>query len=500
MKIAIATVRLRGRSGTEIVTIELARELKRRGHDIFVFTAETGHTASLLAQDGIPAIDDLNLAPFEPEIVHGNHNVVLVQALLHFREAPGVYVCHDAQLWQNRPPDMTRIRKYVAVDQHCLERVERELPRVAGQTVKLHNAVDLRAYRPRSPLPSDPQRALILTKNRKHVGVIEHVCRRRGLTVDSAGPGVANTLDDLPARLAAYDVVFATARMAIEAMAVGCAVIVCDERGFAGLVTPDNVEPWRDRNFGASILRSDVSTESIDQALDAYDAKRCSDVSQYIRAHNSLERAASLYEEVYRAAIAESSTGAVDERREVSALLRDWLPGLDGYAPIAKDIVVNSNDHNLPREQESLFTELHSLRASHEEQWLQLKEAYSGTDYLAGIDIVSCGITQIAGSVFLCEVMLTNKGEATWFAMEFADSSHPICMSYHWLDASGSTVVFDGLRTPLTERVRPGDRVSCAMRIEAPPRAGAYTLVLDVIHEQVRWFKSERALQIDIVV
>ena len=499
MKIAIATARLWGRTGTEIVTIELARELKHRGHDIFVFTSETGESASLLAQDGILAIDDLNLAPFEPEIVHGNHNVVLVQALLHFREALGIYVCHDAGLWQNRPPDMTRIRKYVAVDQHCLERVERELPRVAGQTVKLHNAVDLRAYRPRSPLPGDPTSALILTKNRKHVGVIEHVCRRRGLVVDSAGPGVASTIGDLPARLAAYDIVFATARMAIEAMAVGCAVIVCDERGFAGLVTPDNVEPWRDRNFGASILLGDVSPDSIDQALDAYHAKRCSDVSQYIRDHNSLERAASLYEDVYRAALSEKTAEPLHERRELSTLLRDWLPGLNGYAPIAKDFAVNS-DRNLPREQEGLINELHALRAICEEQRLQLKEAYDGKDYLAEINIVSCELTQIAGSIFGCDVMLANQGEATWFAREFAHSDHPISMSYHWLDASGSTVIFDGVRTHLTERVRPGDRVSCAMRIEAPPHAGTYTLVLDVIHEKVRWFKSERAVQIDIVV
>ena len=38
-----------------------------------------------------------------------------------------------------------------------------------------------------------------------------------------------------------HDLVFASARSALEAMATGCAVIVLDGRGFAGLVTHDVV-------------------------------------------------------------------------------------------------------------------------------------------------------------------------------------------------------------------------------------------------------------------
>ncbi len=48
-----------------------------------------------------------------------------------------------------------------------------------------------------------------------------------------------------------YDLVFAKARCAMEAMAVGCSVVVLEAQGMAGMVTSANVAEWRLWNFGA---------------------------------------------------------------------------------------------------------------------------------------------------------------------------------------------------------------------------------------------------------
>jgi hypothetical protein len=333
MRIALANVILCGRTGTEVVTMDLARGLSQRGHQLFIFAPEIGKSGREFVAEGYQVIDDLVQAPFEPEIVHGNHNVPLVQALIRFPRSRGVFVSHDATLWQNSAPDMSRIREFVAVDRLNRERIERELVRVAGSVHLIHNAVDLQRFKTRCSLPNHPRKALILTKNQPHIKAIQAACARFGLDCELLGKAVEQEVSDLPQRLQHYDVVFATARMAIEAMAVGCAVVVCDARGLAGMVTSRNVAHWREDNFGLRILTKVVEQDSVFDELKLYDATDAAKVSAFIRDNNGLQGALDRYESVYQLALAPGHS--VDQDREaieLSAVLRGWLPNLQGYA------------------------------------------------------------------------------------------------------------------------------------------------------------------------
>jgi hypothetical protein len=73
------------------------------------------------------------------------------------------------------------------------------------------------------------------------------------------------------------------------------------------------------------------------------------------------------------------------------------------------------------------------------------------------------------------------------------DSPDPwpgINLSYHWLDAGGNVVVHDGLRTALPKNVRTGETIHQDFAIEGPPQPGTYTLVVDLVYEEVGWFGS----------
>src|SRR5207237_8853235 len=95
-----------------------------------------------------------------PDIVHGHHTIPALQALLHFPEIPGVYVCHDATNPVDTPPRFPRILRHVAVDENCKERIVRAgVP--PGQVPVIYNSVDLSRFRPRDPLPAQPTRALL---------------------------------------------------------------------------------------------------------------------------------------------------------------------------------------------------------------------------------------------------------------------------------------------------------------------------------------------------
>lgn len=68
------------------------------------------------------------------------------------------------------------------------------------------------------------------------------------------------------------------------------------------------------------------------------------------------------------------------------------------------------------------------------------------------------------------------------------------------LQKSGKVVVFGGLRTPLPYDVPPGETVTLNAKIQAPDRAGKFTLRVTMVKESVTWFEDRGAQPLDIPV
>jgi hypothetical protein len=168
------------------------------------------------------------------------------------------------------------------------------------------NAVDLARFVRRAPLPPRPKRALLLTKNHAHIEAVRVACAECGIELDELGAAVGRVSDKIEQELLPYDLVFATARMALEAAAVGCAVIVCDARGFAGLLTADKLDAWRRLNFGAGSLTRPTTIEALRGALAAYDAGEAALVTTRLRAEDSVDGWVARHLAVYERAMAEA--------------------------------------------------------------------------------------------------------------------------------------------------------------------------------------------------
>jgi len=69
----------------------------------------------------------------------------------------------------------------------------------------------------------------------------------------------------------------------------------------------------------------------------------------------------------------------------------------------------------------------------------------------------------------------------------YSGPPNPVQLSYHWLDAQGRVLVFEGRRTPLIPALRAAER-RCTMRVVAPTQAGAAVLRATLVQESVRWF------------
>lgn len=91
----------------------------------------------------------------------------------------------------------------------------------------------------------------------------------------------------------------------------------------------------------------------------------------------------------------------------------------------------------------------------------------------------------LTGAAHTVNVPVTNAGSATWTAA----GANPITLSYHWHNAQGNAVVWDGVRTKLTADLAPNATTTIAAQVIAPTAAGAYTLTFDLVREGVSWFQ-----------
>ena len=250
-------------------------------------------------------------------------------ALLHFPNVPAIYFCHGWLPFEEMPPKFPRILRYVAVDQTCKDRLVFEHGIAADRVQLLLNFVDLNRFKARGPLPKKPLRALVLSNN-VHEGnglsAIREACDRFQITLDAVGQSVGNPGQRPESLLAQYDLVFAKGRAALEALAVGNAVISCDTAGVGAMVTPDNVEALRQLNFGIRALRHPVHVETIAAEIARYSPVRSAQASYWIRKNALMGRVVDqlvqLYEEVIEEHRQSATVNIGEEMRAAAEYLR----------------------------------------------------------------------------------------------------------------------------------------------------------------------------------
>ena len=331
LKVLIANATMASLTGTETYVRDLALGLLRKGHTPIVYAPELGELAGQLRAATVPVVDDLNALGAAPDIIHGNHNTELMTALLHFPGVPAVFFCHSWTDWVSSPPAHPRVLAYVAVDDTCRDRLLCEHGIPEGRLRVTLHAADLERFRPRGPLPPRPRRALIFSNNANkwtHLAAVREACGRAGIELDVVGAGVDAQTSSPEALLGNYDLVFAKARCAQEALAVGAAVILCDARGSGPLVTADELEKLRRLNFGIRALGEKIDPDLLLRQIERYDAADAEEASRRFRAGSDLgsvvDDALALYRDVIEEFRGLPPTDPLEETRAAAVYMR-WL-------------------------------------------------------------------------------------------------------------------------------------------------------------------------------
>ncbi|WP_426136705.1 glycosyltransferase [Phyllobacterium sp. SL163] len=308
MRVLITNFVFGMRSGSESVVELLADALRVAGHHVMIFAPTLVGDTNWMIQKGHLIYHAIDQIPYRPDVIHAHHVSPCFIAMARFPDVPVVYTCHSSVFEIEAPLLHPQIKHYVAVDAACRDKcLSRGIP--ANRLTTIENAVDSARFIARPPLPDRPRKALLLTKASGHTELVRRACAAETITLDELGPGTGKFSDALEKELLKYDLVFATARMALEAAFVGCAVVVCDGRGFAGLLTTRNVAAWRKNNFGVRLLARPTTVGLLQEAIQHYDAKDAADVADYLREHSPADKYVSQYEKLYRSAIKAGSPG-----------------------------------------------------------------------------------------------------------------------------------------------------------------------------------------------
>lgn len=336
MRVLLTNHDLATRGGTQLYVRDLATELLRRGHTPIIYSLTHGDVARELRSRTIPVVGDLDGVP-PPDLIHGQEHLGTMTALLRYPRVPAVFFCHSFFGWGSAPPRFPRIVRYVAVDEACRDRLvlEHGIPAERARTIL--NYVDLERFRARGPLPAAPRRAVLFSNyvmKPSQAEVLRGVCAEAGLSLDvigEAGARAAASPEDL---LGGYDLVFAKGRSALEALAVGAAVVVCGVERMGPLVTAAEFERLRGLNFGVRTLQEPLSAEALRRELRRYDASDAAEVSRRTRltagAAAAFDETIELYEEVI-AEHAATPCDADEEARAAAAYLRRLQVELDTH-------------------------------------------------------------------------------------------------------------------------------------------------------------------------
>lgn len=114
--------------------------------------------------------------------------------------------------------------------------------------------------------------------------------------------------------------------------------------------------------------------------------------------------------------------------------------------------------------------------------------AVAGEDGIFGARyrVVSSPEAAPRGETFTVSLEVTNTSSFTWPAA----GPTPVRASYHWSDAGGRIVIWDGVRTSLPTDVAPGATVTLEVAVLAPPLEGSHLLRLDLVQDGVAWFSD----------
>ncbi|MCM3871104.1 MAG: DUF916 domain-containing protein [Pyrinomonadaceae bacterium] len=119
------------------------------------------------------------------------------------------------------------------------------------------------------------------------------------------------------------------------------------------------------------------------------------------------------------------------------------------------------------------------------------------TGFKAQITLANPPVKLRSGQKETIQIKVKNASDAPWYARGGEINTNPdnrfyLAVGNRWLKAGGEQLVtnMDG-RYGLPKNLKPGEEVEVPLQITAPKDPGEYILEVDMLQEQVAWFRDK---------
>lgn len=271
MRVLCSTAGLVGHGGSESYLVTVGDHLQRLGHDVWLHALELGPAAEDARRLGLRVTGELADVG-EPDVALVQDGAVSLHLAARLPGVPQVFVAHSDVFDLQLPPQVPGV---VAAVVTLYDRVDARVAALAHTppATRLRQPVDVDRFKPLRALPQRPRRAVALGNyvHSERLALLRAACTDAGIEFHHVGQhGAVGTTGAPQEVLQEADIVFGKARVAVEAMACGCAVYVYDVGGAEGWVTAERYPVLAADNFGGRRDPVGVSAERLRADLTAY--------------------------------------------------------------------------------------------------------------------------------------------------------------------------------------------------------------------------------------
>lgn len=262
-------------AGTEIFTLELARELVKQGHKVTLYSCFfSKYFQNQLTSLAIPIANNLESISKEKfSLAHVHHNINAVEIRYYFPKLPIVFLSHGIISFLDQPPLLDlKISQYMAISEEV--RASLIKAKIAKKQIALvHNIFNRKLFRPKKPINQRPQKVLVISNRltAAKIKVINQSTGYLGLKVTFVGkphnPVSNNRLSDY---INKSDLVLTLGRGAVETMLCGRIPIISGNRVGDGMVTPQNFRLLMKKNFSGRSFFLDFDKQTLIKEIKKY--------------------------------------------------------------------------------------------------------------------------------------------------------------------------------------------------------------------------------------
>lgn len=327
--------------GSELYIYDLAREYQRRGLKVTCFTLKPGRISERLALCGIQTLSDLNSLS-GVDIIHSHHRLEFKIAAAYFPDVPVVHGSLGPTHPIERPFGGTNIiTRHIAISAMIKQVLVRE-EQIPGEKIDVvPNFVDLGRFSPVNRINEHPRRILLMSNYFQDAETLQKACELAG-GLELSWIGEKSTpVWEVEKYIEQADIVVTLGQGALQAMAMGRAVIVAGTISSDGLVTPANFEDMLAVNFNGHLRKfhgmgesRPMSAEELAEEIKKFDRESAEALMDRVREEFNVSRIADKLLAIYGRAADQFNDAWADRP---SARLEGVSRDLGEYLAILKD-------------------------------------------------------------------------------------------------------------------------------------------------------------------